>query len=101
MKDNWIIKIVDKGYKTSRDVYIFRRGLNGTEFMRGDNTTETIADRGVAPEKPTLELEPEQLQALADELANVGYKPQKGFLEGKLEAMQDHLKDVRTLLKLK
>lgn len=92
-----IIRIVDKGYKTGRDIYIFRRTHSGTEFMNNDGTITT----GIAPEQPTIELEPEQLQALADELANVGYKPQKGFLEGKLEATEAHLKDVRTLLKLK
>lgn len=97
--DNWTIRIIDKGYKFTRDVYIFRRVPGGTEFLTGDNTLKTFKE-GEAVDKPTLELEPEQLQALADELAKVGYAPQKGFLQGKLEATEKHLKDMRTLLKL-
>ena len=101
MKENWTIRIVDKGYKFERDVYIFRQVAGGTEFMSNDGNVTRILESGVAPEKPTIELNPEQLQALADELAQVGYKPQKGFIEGKLEATERHLSDTRTLLKLK
>lgn len=98
---NWQIKIRDVGYKTTRDLYIFRRAFNGeTEVMQPDGTIQKFKEGEAANVKPLLELEPEMLQELADELAHNGYRPQKGFLEGKLEATTNHLKDMRTLLKL-
>lgn len=98
--ENWTIRIIDVGYRFTRDVFVFRKTLGGTEFLQGDTITfvpEGSAEQG----KPSFQLNPEQLQALADELAQVGFKPQKGFIEGKLQATEDHLKDMRTLLKLK
>lgn len=43
-------------------------------------------------------LNPEVLQKLADELARSGYKPQRGFESGKLEAMEAHLADMRKIV---
>ena len=43
MKSNWIIRIVDQGYKTTRAVYIYRDLPNGTtEFL--DGTIVSTAD---------------------------------------------------------
>jgi len=97
MIGEWHIRIVDVGYKTSREVNIFRMTPQGKEMLGSDQ----IIKEGEVSSKPTMELEPEQLQALADELEKIGYKPQKGFMEGKLEATEIHLKDMRTMLKLK
>ena len=69
----------------------------GTEVLGSDKILKE-GERWDVP--PTLELEPEQLQAFADALNEQGYKPQQGFVEGKLEATESHLKDMRTLLKL-
>jgi len=94
--NEWIIKIIDAGLKNTRDIYIFRKKHNGEkEMLNGD----VIKDGG-PPIKinPTLELEPEQLQTLADELDKIGYKPQKGFMEGKLLATEKHLEDMRDLV---
>lgn len=99
MYSDWNIKIIDRGFKEARDVYIFRDLGNGKREFVGagevdiDNTKDSPA--------PSIELGPEQLQALADELDKVGYKPQKGFVEGRLLATEYHLKDMRKLLKLK
>lgn len=96
MKEEWIIKIVDKGYTFYRDVFLYRRVPNGTEIYRGD-TTE-IVDEGAAIVKPSFILSPEMLQSFADALNEQGYKPQKGFIEGKLQATEKHLEDMRTLV---
>lgn len=99
MHENWIIKIIDKGFKTDRDIYIFRPLPNRrVEILRGD--IAEVVEEDVEP-KPSLMLSPEALQSFADSLASIGIKPQKGFCEGKLEAMEKHLVDLRTLLKLK
>jgi hypothetical protein len=97
MFENWQIKIINPVFKTSRHIFIFRKLLNGDiEFLDGTKIKE-----GDFNPKPTLELEPEQLQIFADALNEIGYKPQKGFIEGKLVAIEKHLEDMRTLLKLK
>lgn len=95
--NGWIIKIVDVGYKLGRDIYIFRRLPNGNaEMLDGSELkqgTEIAA-------KPTLFLNPEQLQALVNALNDNGFKPQEGFVEGELKGTKEHLKDLRKLLKL-
>lgn len=96
MSGDWKIKIVDVGYKFTRDIYIFRRLHNGKTEILG---VGEIKD-GDEPKEPTLELDPQQLQELANTLADNGFKPQKGFVEGKLQATEKHLSDLRHLLKL-
>ncbi len=99
--DNWTVKIIDKGYKFERDIYIYARSGDKTIVKNSDNTATIYGYGEPIPDKPTLSLNPETLQALADALDKVGIKPQKGFVEGKLQATESHLKDMRTLLKLK
>jgi len=98
MREEWTIKIVDVGYRFTRDVFIFRRTLGGTEFIQGDGAGLFVAEGEAIPPKPAIQLDPEALQALADELARTGYKPQKGFVEGKLNATEKHLEDMRKLV---
>ena len=91
------VKIIDKGYKLTREIYILRDTQNQKcELLRNGNWVEI--DSYSTDEKPTLELLPEELQMLADELNKNGFKPQKGFLEGKLEATDKHLEDMRKLV---
>ena len=95
--ENWIIKIVDRGYKLTRDIYIYRKSFGGKlEILRG-NTVETIDDSG-AVDKPSLELTPEVLQSFANALNEIGINPKKEFIEGKLEATEKHFEDMRKLL---
>lgn len=90
------IKIIDKGYKLSREIYITRFYPN--------NTGEILTSEGYkgfdprAEVRPTIELDPEELQELANVLAENGFKPKEGFLEGKLVATEKHLEDMRKLV---
>lgn len=93
--NDWIINIVDPGYKFTREIYIFRRLPNGKAEVLGQGEFELGVNF-----KPSLELTPEQLQALSNALNENGFKPQEGFTEGKLEATERHLTDLRKLLKL-
>ena len=94
--NEWIIKIIDAGWKNTREIYIFRKKHDdGMEMLDGRVIKKGALGKSF---KPTLELEPEQLQALADELDKIGYKPQKGFMEGKLSATEKHLEDMRDLV---
>lgn len=95
--NEWIIKIVDPGYKFTREIFIFKRLPDGKlQFLGEDNPTGI----GETHLKPTIELEPEQLQAFANALADNGFKPQEGFVEGELKATKEHLKDLKKILKL-
>jgi hypothetical protein len=94
MINNWKVKIIDPGYKLTYDVFIFRDTCDGkTEMVDG-----TIVIRGDKPIKPSLELNKEQLQEFADSLNGMGISPRKEFIQGKLEATEKHLEDMRKLV---
>jgi hypothetical protein len=98
MENEYVIKIVDVGYKTSLDIFIFKPLITGNILvLRGDE--EEIVPMGTKP-KPTLSLTKIQLQALSDAINSIGISPKQGFIEGKLEATEKHLEDTRKLLKL-
>jgi hypothetical protein len=92
--NDWIIKIVDVGYKLEKDIYIFRKCFDGkAEMLSGEKY-----DVGMLGIKPTLSLTNEQLQKFADSIAGIGIKPQEGYLDGKLQATEKHLEDMRKLV---
>lgn len=94
--EDWKIKIIDVGYKLEKDIYIFRRTFDGKiEMLDGE-----IVDSGLIPKKPTMSLTDDQLRVFAEAINQQGINPQKEFIEGKLEATENHLKDMRKLLKL-
>ncbi len=101
MDSEYRIKIIDSGYKRELDVFIVRDimvgGIRRTSIMRGDDEEIVIDGRA---QKPSLSLSLEALQTFADALDKIGIKPQKGFIEGKLAATENHLADMRKLLKL-
>jgi hypothetical protein len=93
--NEWNLKIVEVGWKLDLDIYIFRKKFDGTiELFDG-----TIINDGVTA-KPTISLNRELLQLFANELNSRGINPKKEFIEGKLEATEKHLLDMRKLLKL-
>lgn len=100
--ENWNIQIVSPGYKFDRDIYIFRKLPGGqTQIMQQDGSMKVYEPGSAVPQSPSFSLSPEVLQAFSDTLNSHGFKPQKGFIEGKLEATERHLGDMRTLLKFK
>lgn len=95
----WQVKILDRGYTFTHDVYIWRKGMgNQIQQVTGNNTIETSEDGEV--KEPTLRLDREQLVAFAQALNDLKINPKKEFIEGKLEATENHLQDMRKLLKL-
>jgi len=100
MDEDWKIQILELPGQCAMAVHIWRRSLSGNiESMTKDGLL--VVYEGQGPSEPLLKLLPEQLQAFADALNKKGYKPEKGLLEGKLERTDNHLKDMRALLKLK
>lgn len=96
--DNWKVKIIDEGYRFERSIFIHRKVGDKVEIFRGD-TIETI-EEGIAT-RPSFYMSPEMLQEFANALDKNGISPKQGFVEGKLEATENHLQDLRKLLKLK
>lgn len=94
----WKLKIVEVGYKMGRDLYIFRRVGGKTEIMQPDGTIKTFNEGEVYDAVPFMEMDTDMLQQFSDELSKNGFKPQKGFIEGKLDAVEKHLEDMRTLV---
>lgn len=94
--ENWKIKIVDVGYKFERDMYIYYKMMDNKIGVLHGDTIETFNSGDAI--KPTLSLPPEALQELANALDAIGFKPKEGFLEGKLQAIEKHLEDMRTLV---
>ena len=94
--EEWKVKIIDVGYTVDRHVFIYRKTFGGkVQIMRGD-TMETVDD-GVAV-KPSFCMSPELLQIFANSLDEIGINPKQGFLEGKIEATEKHLEDMRKLV---
>jgi len=98
MDSNWKVRIRESLGLMTYGIFIYREVGGKLEISRG-NLIETV-EEGSAPE-PSLELYPQQLQAFANALNEMGINPQKEYIEGKLEATTSHLADLRTLLKLK
>ena len=96
MKNNLLIQIIDRPGCFERDIYLFYKRDRVTFLIQGDTAVEI--GEGVCPDKPTLRLGPEELQGLVDALSEKGIKPKQGFIEGKLEATDKHLEDMRRLV---
>lgn len=98
MESDWKVRIREAIGINTYGVFIYREIGRKLEIARG-NVVEMV-EEGAAVE-PSLVLYPQQLQAFADALNKMGINPSKEYTEGKLEATEKHLTDMRTLLKLK
>jgi hypothetical protein len=96
MGDEYNIKIVDRGFKTHNDVYIYTlRPDRKIDFYYSDKVV-TVEDGAEA--QPSFQMTPQMLQAFANTLAKMGVNPAKEYIEGKLEATEKHLEDMRSLV---
>jgi len=81
------------------ELTIYRARGDKTDVLQSNKTIKTI-EYGEEYE-PTLLIEDDMLQALAEALHEKGINPKKEYVQGKLEATESHLQDMRVLLKLK
>lgn len=96
----WKVNIVEDPIMLERSVYIYRKLDGKISQYFGDGTIKTFGE-GSAVAEPSMILSQQMLQGFADALDKQGISPKKQYLEGKLEATEGHMKDLRTLLKLK
>ncbi len=97
---DWKVKIIDRGYTDLKDIFIWSKDFNGKIHILKSDGTIQIDDQGIA-QSPTLQLNHQQLEAFSNALNEQGISPRKEYVEGKLEATEKHLSDMRTLLKIK
>lgn len=97
----WKIEIKTAPATTGHEIWIYRPTFQGkVEILQPDMTTVITFDQGSIDVKPTLKLDHFIFQSLVDAIH--GFKPSEGkFTEGKLEATERHLADMRQLLKIK
>lgn len=96
----WKIQIRERPGSFIKEVFVFRsHGSNETEVLLPDLQGSKIFGSTEEIPTPTMILYPFMYQLLVDALH--GAKPSEGkFTEGKLEATEKHLEDMRKLLKL-
>lgn len=103
LRENWKVRIENSPATILREVWVYRHLPDGkTEILQPDLKTATTVDPYVVhdEQKPTMLLHPDILEALVAEAKNLTPTP-KQYTEGKLEATESHLSDLRQLLKLK
>lgn len=94
---NWRVVIEDRRQHLGKNLYIFSKTHDGKiQYMAGDlmHTVEVGAEF-----PPTLVIPDEELaQAIVEAFAQKGFKFEKGRIEGKLEATEKHLEDMRAIV---
>ena len=99
--ENWQVRIFQNPMMTMTDIFIFRRiGDGKVEVLQRDlQTIKTLKSSEQRSNDYTLSLPDFIFQSLVDAVHQ--YKPSEGkYTEGKLEATENHLTDLRHLLKL-
>lgn len=95
----WNVEINDNHATTFKNVWIYMRRPDGSDdILQSDGVTIKNIKHG-APMEPTMKLSPETLEAFFNALSRKGFTPPKAsHTEGKLEATERHLKDMRKLV---
>lgn len=96
--NDWQVQIRQAVSLVGFEIFVFRKVGDKIQIVNGD-IAETV-EEGAAV-KPTLILGHEQLKTFAEELNKMGINATKEYTEGRLEATEAHLSDMRQLLKLK
>lgn len=102
MFGNWEFSI--QKHDAMHDVFVYMSRVDADRnivWLTHNNTFKKTKEIVTMTELEDLYLcrVPEDaLQSLADKLASIGYKPEKGKLEGVLEAQTKHLEDMRRIV---
>jgi len=103
LHDGWIVKIQNQPTSILQEIWVYRHTTDGkAQVLQPDLQTIETVDPYVEDkkQKPTILIHPDILEALVASAKNLVPTP-KQFVEGKLEATESHLSDLRQLLKLK
>ena len=98
---DWQVDIRESKVAMKYDLFFYYRSGDTVGVMNNDSTITTYPKGALISDKPTIELDSWAFRSLVDAIY-AKHKPSEGkFTEGKLEATENHLKDLRQLLKLK
>lgn len=104
MNFEWKIEIKNRITQFLTDIWIYRQGMNDKIIIlsySGQIAEEKEYDMEGKELLPSITLPTELLPLLLQQLLGNGVKsPAKDFVEGKLQAVEYHLEDMRKLLKL-
>ncbi len=103
MQENqWEVQISQVPGTMGKQIFIFHRGFNGkVEVLQPDFDTVQTFNAGDAISPTIKYIDRNVLQAFMDAMMGVGFKPtEASYTQGKLEATNVHLSDLRRLLKL-
>lgn len=97
----WQAKVMFQPGRVAAGLFIFRRRDGVKEFLVDNDTILTVT-----PSKPIANedlvfayLEDDQLKAIQQAISEYGVKPpEASFTQGKLEAVTEHLADLRKLV---
>lgn len=93
----WKVQIAEDGPTLVKKIWIYRRMPGGISVLGPDMQTETRYDE-YSDVPVTMKLDHFLFQAFGDALTG-NFKPSEGkFNEGKLEATEKHLEDMRRLV---
>ncbi len=96
-----MIKIIQDPWNNRIDIFVFTQDFSKgiKRVLNGDMWIEL--SEGQSNPKPTLSLESFDVEALVNALSELGVKTDNDHkLQGKLEAVNYHLEDLRMMLKL-
>lgn len=99
----WEVRIQNAIGRFAKELVITRRIGDKYEVLRNDLKTADVVNNGdpLDIEKHVFLIENDVFDAIVDAV-HKDFKPSEGkFTEGKLEATESHLSDLRQLLKLK
>lgn len=99
--ENWKVSIRPEISRLGSTIVIYRELVSGSvEVYDPTSAICTVVPRGAAF-TATMYITDEMLKALFDELQGKGMKPkEQSFVEGKLLAQTEHLRDLQDLLDL-
>lgn len=104
--NDWKITVQNRPAEFLTDIWIYRRGPNNDTIIyrsRGrDIAEEETVTAGSASLPASFTIPTDLLPVLLQALISKGVEnPEESFVQGKLVATENHLKDLRQLLKLK
>lgn len=101
MYDSWEARIIFKPGIINNGVYLSRvRERGSREYLLADGSTITIKEGMPLKEDPVFAtLDDDQLNALQIAITAHGIKPpEASYIQGKLEATERHLEDMRSIV---
>lgn len=100
MMGDWEARVVYEPGRSANAIYLTRHNATGREYMLAEDTIRTLREGEVTKDDLTFaRLDDEQMRALLVAFETHGIKlPEASYTQGKLEATESHLEDMRKLV---